>query len=395
MRKMLPGFGVVGTPNSVRAYVPLLRSYGFKVVALWGRTKEDAAKVAAELNIPFHSSNVDEVLLNKDVDIVAVTCAPHMQAPIAVKALGIGKHVICGAPAGPNQVDSLRMVNAARYYPRLMSLTIYGLRFLPAIDKMRQLIVDGYVGDISICEVKVHFEKIKRDQFDWMCDGTMGGGLLNEIGSDIIDVIGYLTGQKATKAHGMLKTYTKQTEKIKGIREITSDDFCTFQIELDQGSCVTATINGHIPGPFQQEIMIIGNKGRLTVKGADLYGQKNDQSKEELLHFDPINFKEEERHGVSDKTRTFIPTPYLKGIIQFIEAVKDAFEKEEERQSYCTDPVRPAASFEDALYVQSVVEAIRKSSKTKQWVKVEVLQEEPDPNNFMSPSLRRSAYTVQ
>lgn len=61
MRKMLPGFGVVGTPNSVRAYVPLLRSYGFKVVALWGRTKEDAAKVAAELNIPFHSSNVDEV----------------------------------------------------------------------------------------------------------------------------------------------------------------------------------------------------------------------------------------------------------------------------------------------------------------------------------------------
>lgn len=260
---------------------------------------------------------------------------------------------------------------------------------------MRQLIVDGYVGDISICEVKVHFEKIKRDQFDWMCDGTMGGGLLNEIGSDIIDVIGYLTGQKATKAHGMLKTYTKQTEKIKGIREITSDDFCTFQIELDQGSCVTATINGHIPGSFQQEIMIIGNKGRLTVKGADLYGQKNDQSKEELLHFDPINFKEEERHGVSEKTRNFIPTPYLKGIIQFIEAVKDAFEKEEERQSYCTDPVRPAASFEDALYVQSVVEAIRKSSKTKQWIKVEVLQEEPDPNNFMSPSLRRSAYTVQ
>lgn len=61
MRKMLPGFGVVGTPNSVRAYVPLLRSYGFKIVALWGRTKEDAAKVATELNIPFHSSNVDEV----------------------------------------------------------------------------------------------------------------------------------------------------------------------------------------------------------------------------------------------------------------------------------------------------------------------------------------------
>jgi predicted dehydrogenase len=227
-----------------------------------------------------------------------------------------------------------------------------------------------------------------------MCDGTMGGGLLNEIGSNIIDVIGYLTGQRATKAHGMLKTYTKQTEKIKGIREITSDDFCTFQIELDQGSCVTATINGHIPGVFQQDIMILGNKGRLTAKGSDLYGQKNDQSKEELLHFDPINFKEEERLGVTEKTRNLLPLPYLKGTIRFIESVKNAFDKEEERQSYCIDPVRPAANFEDALYVQSVVEAIRKSNKTKQWVKVEVLKEEPDPNNFMSPSLRRSAYSV-
>lgn len=35
-----------------------------------------------------------QVLLNKDVDIVAVTCAPHMQAPIAVKALGMQIHVI-------------------------------------------------------------------------------------------------------------------------------------------------------------------------------------------------------------------------------------------------------------------------------------------------------------
>lgn len=120
------------------------------------------------------------------------------------------------------------MVNVVRYYLRLMFLIIYGLRFLFVIDKMRQLIVVGYVGDISICEVKVYFEKIKRDQFDWMCDGIMGGGFLNEIGSDIIDVIGYLIGQKVIKVYGMLKTYIKQIEKIKGIREIISDDFCIF-----------------------------------------------------------------------------------------------------------------------------------------------------------------------
>lgn len=71
-----------------------------------------------------------------------------------------------------------------------------------------------------------------------------------------------------------------------------------------------------------------------------MYGQKCDEKKEKLIHFDPTTFKEEKRYGVSDRTRTEIPGPYLKGIIRMIEAVKDAFEKEEERQRYCPDAVQ-------------------------------------------------------
>lgn len=394
MRKMLPGMGVIGTTNSVRSYVPLLKSRGFKVVAIWGRTKEEAEKLAKELKISFSTIKVDDVLLNRDVDVVVISCPPHMQSPIAVKALGIGKHVLCGAPAGPSQVDALRMVNAARYYPGLMSMIVFGLRFLPTVLKMKQMIEEGFIGDLAICEVKVHYESKPKDTFDWTCDEMMGGGVLNTIGSNIIDIVSFLTSQKAVQAHGMLKTYTKQTDKIKGIREITSDDFCTFQIELDKGTCVTATINSHISGTFYQEILIIGNKGRLIIKGADLYGQKHCDKKEKLIHIDPINFKEEERYGVSDITRAEISTPYLKGIIRLIEAVKDAFEKEEERQSFCKDPVLPAASFEDSLYVQTVVDAIRKSNKTKEWVKIEVMKEEPDPNPFLSSPVHRSNYSL-
>lgn len=394
MRKMLPGIGVIGTPSSVRSFVPLLKSCGLQVVALWGRTKEEAAELSSELNIPFCAIKVDEILLNRNVDVVVISCPPHMQSPITIKALGIGKHVLCGAPAGPSQIDALRMVKAAHYYPKLMSLVVFGLRFLPTIAKMKQFIEKDYIGDISICEVRIHYEIKTKDQFDWRCDETMGGGVLNTIGSNMIDLITYLTGQKAVRVHGMLKTYTKQTDKIKGIREITSDDFCSIQLELENGSCATMTINSHIHGPFNQEIMLVGSKGRLTIKGADLYGQKNDALKEELLHFDPVNFKEEQRYGVSEKTRAEIPTPYLKGIIRLIESVKDAFEKEEERQSYCQDPVKVAANFEDSLYVQTVVDAIRKSNKSKEWIKIDIPKEEPEQNTFLSTTIRKSTYSL-
>lgn len=392
---MLPAVGVFGTSSTIRCYVPILKSCGFKVVALWGRIKEEAGHLARDLNIPFSTDKEDEVLLHKDVDVVVISCPPHMQSPIVLKALRIGKHVLCSAPVSPSPIDALHMVQGARYYPGLMSLVVYGLRCLPTMCKMKEFVEGGYVGNVMICEVKVHYAYPSKEKFDWTCDDLMGGGVLNTIGGNIIDMISFLTAQKAIKVNGMMKTYTKQTEKINGIREITSDDFCTFQMDLDQGACATVILNSHMPGQFLQEFIIIGDKGRLVAKGADLYGQKHDGIREELIHFDPINFKEEERYGISEKVRTQLPTPYLKGIINMLDAVKEAFEREENRQSFCRSPVSAAATFEDSLYVQTVVDAIKKSSRSKEWVKVSVMKEDPDPNPFLSSTMRKSTVSLQ
>ncbi|KAH3769946.1 glucose-fructose oxidoreductase domain-containing protein 1-like [Dreissena polymorpha] len=394
MRKMLPGIGVFGTTPNIRSFVAILNSCGFRVVALWGLVKSEAAQLASELQIPFSTDKVDEILLNKDVDVVVISCPPHMQSPIAVKALGIGKHVLCGTPAGPTQIDSLKMVHAARYYPKLVARMIYGLRFLPTINNMKKLIDEGFLGELKICEIRVNFWNYPKEKFDWTCDDIMGGGVLNSIGSNLIDIVTYLTSQKAISVHGMLKTYTKQTDKIKGIREITSDDFCSFQLELDYGACATVTINTHMPGQFYQEITIVGTKARLTAKGADLYAQKNDSRKEDLLHFDPINFKEEERYGVSEKTRTLIPTPYLKGVIRMMECIKESFDKEEERSNYCQEMLENAATFEDCLYVQTVIDAIRRSDHIKEWVKVEVKSEEQNESPILTHSSSKHSNQV-
>jgi len=152
----LPGIGVLGTSSTVKCLVPILKSWGFKIEALWGHTREQGEECARELGVSFCTDKVDEVLLHQDVDLVFIHCPPHLQSPIAAKALGIGKNVICGTPAGPSQVDALRMVRAAEYYPALMSLMCNGLRFLPCFVKMKQLIEDGYVGHVNICEARVH-----------------------------------------------------------------------------------------------------------------------------------------------------------------------------------------------------------------------------------------------
>ena len=390
----LPGIGVFGTGTAVKCLVPILQSCGFKVEALWGKTKEVAEDCARDLHIAFKTNKVDEVLLHKNVDLVFIHCPPHLQAPIAVKALGIGKHVICGTPAGPSQVDALKMVIAAQYYPSLMSLMCNGLRFLPCFTKMKQLIEEGYVGDITVCEAHVHCGSYLKDKFDWMCDELMGGGVLNMHGSILVDLITFLTGQRATKVHGMLKTYTKQTEKIRGIRQITSDDFCSVQMELDEGACATVLVNNHVPGQYVHEVLVCGTKGRLVVRGADLYGQKNDQNKEDIIHRDVPNILDHENSGVSESIRADIPIPHMKGLIKLIDSVKDAFKSVEDKHGWVKDPVGLGATFEEGQYVQTVVDAIRKSSKAQEWVKVKIMTEEPDPNPFLSDAMRRSTFSL-
>jgi len=90
-----------------------------------------------------------------------------------------------------------------------------------------------------------------------MCDELMGGGVLNMYGAIIVDLIAFLTCKRAISVNGMLRTYARQTEHINGHRLITSDDFCSFQMELNDDACATVTVNGNVAGPYYQEVLSI------------------------------------------------------------------------------------------------------------------------------------------
>lgn len=161
---MLPGIGVFGTSNVVRVIIPFLREKGFKIEAIWGRTANEASELASVLDIPFHTSRIDDVLLRRDVDLIFIMCSPSLHAQIAVKALGIGKHVVCDKPAGLSQSESLKMVRAAQYYPSLISIVNHSLRFLPAFSLMKKKISDGFLGGpVTVIDVRVQMGSLLHD----------------------------------------------------------------------------------------------------------------------------------------------------------------------------------------------------------------------------------------
>lgn len=227
-----------------------------------------------------------------------------------------------------------------------------------------------------------------NDKYDWLCDATMGGGVLNLIGSHIIDLISFLIGKHATKVHGVVKTYNKTTQNVSGIRQVTAPDFCNFQMELDGGNIIVTVsiLTNFSSTTFSQEVMVCGRDGHLIVRNSDLYAHRKNTDKEEAIYID----KEATANSINGNN--FMPYPYVNGMCKMIGALRESFIQEQ--NSWVKEPVQSAATFEDGLYVQAVLDAVRQSSESKSWIKVNIMSESPTNHAKIMTAARMSAVVM-
>ena len=80
------------------------------------------------------------------------------------------------------------------------------------------------------------------------------------------------------------------------------------------------------------------------------------------------------------------------GLEKALQGVANAFRAVEAIHEWKDELISEKGTFDDALYVQTVIDCIKKSNQTKQWVNVQILDEEPDPNPHLSIVVRRSAF---
>jgi len=385
---MLPSVGVFGGDSSAKVMISIFRKVGFVVSGVWANTREKAKTLAALMDIPFYTSRLDELLLHNDVDIVCVCGSPHQFAEVAVKSLSIGKHVFCCAPAGLNHKDAEKMVDAADYYPQLLSLLNHPLRFLKSIMKARDYIAEGYCGDLLVCECSLHTGNLVGSKYDWHCDQSMGGGILHSYGCHIIDIISFLANENACEAQGYLQTFVKHTEALPGFRQITSDDYCSFHLRYPSGMHANVTLNSHMPKQFSQEILIVGTRGFLRIVNDTLEGRSKDMNVSKDISFkshnEPVNL------NLVD-VEYILPEIYLQSLVSLVEGIKSAFQSTQsvDRRNADHNQIAAAANFKDGCYVRAVMDAIMTSDRDGHWVKICSSPKNTEESQFWSPSEKK------
>ena len=327
----------------------------FEVVALWDEDGSELENEAESLNISIYSSFEDDVLLNKEIGLLIILCPPIHHAQIAVKALGIAKHVYVHPPCATGALQTLRMVQSASYYPNLCAF-VGSLRSLPAAVELKKCL--KYVGSqISHCDVRLSSPSlIGSSRYSWKCSEEMGGGVLNFFGSQLIDLVLFTLGQRASKVNASFRTVQKKTAQIGGIRHITADDVASLVLETDQDCLVTIYLSAVASNCFSQEVTMTGDQGQLTLRNANLFGRKfslDNQDQEEELYLDS-NANNEDKE---------LPQLYLRAYECLFDRLKEAVKVDQEEKS-------DLATFEDALHISEIISAARQSNVEKSWCRV-------------------------
>ena len=159
LRIAVVGAGYWG-PNLARNFST---SPDWELVAICDLDRDRAQKLADRVGRIDVVTDLDELLARDDIDAVAVATPARTHHPVVMAALRAGKHVVVEKPLADTRERAIEMVEeAASRGLTLMADHTYC--YTPAVLKIRELIADGYLGDILFIDsVRINLGLIQPD----------------------------------------------------------------------------------------------------------------------------------------------------------------------------------------------------------------------------------------
>ena len=110
-------FGVIGT-NFITDWViaGAKQDERFELVAVCSRTQERANEFAAQYDIPYTFTSLEEMAASPLIDAVYIATPNYLHASQSILCMKHGKHVLCEKPMASNAYEVKQMIAASRQY---------------------------------------------------------------------------------------------------------------------------------------------------------------------------------------------------------------------------------------------------------------------------------------
>lgn len=188
-------FGIVGCGNIAHKFADAVRlTEDATITSCASHSQERADDFAKEMNIPKAYGSHQELFTSKDVDVVyvATTCNFHYQD--IKDSLNADKSVLCEKAMVTSSKDAEELFALAKQKGLFLFEGMWSL-FLPTLQKAREWVRSGKVGDVSLA---YYLGGINAPKNNRIFRKDLGGGAFLDLTVYPYEILSFLLGRTGT-----------------------------------------------------------------------------------------------------------------------------------------------------------------------------------------------------
>lgn len=342
--------GIIGFGGMGRHHHDLLTKTEYERVEIKGifDLAESACEYAKGKGLYVYSSK-DEILNDKELDIILVSATNEAHKHLAIESMEAGKHVICEKPVTISSDELLEIMSFAEKTGMVFTID-QNRRTNRDFVLMKRKVEEGLIGKPYVIESRV--EGSRGMPPGWRTMKSLGGGMMLDWGVHLIDQIMYMTDEKVTEVYC----------KMLSIQYPEVDD--NFRLTITFASGIVAIIevgtNHFITHP---RWYVMGENGTLQIDSWDCKGKivrcidKENTWEEEIFYTmaGPTKTMAPRREKSTETIELSLPEDVTDNLTVVYNQFIDAIEKKAELT------IKP----EQALRVMKVMEAAFESVKER------------------------------
>ncbi|SUY30750.1 Gfo/Idh/MocA family protein [Clostridium perfringens] len=215
-------WGILGPGNIARDFAQALNRVNGEVYAVASRNKERAEKFARENNVKKAYGSYDEIIKDKDIDVVYIATPHSNHYEYIIKSLNNNKHVLCEKAITVNERELEEALKIAREKNLVLeeAMTLF---HMPLYEKVIKKINKEDLGKVNM--VQVSFGSFKEyDENNRFFNLDLAGGALLDIGTYALSFARYFLSSMSDEILSTVKKAKTGVDEKSGIILKTKED---------------------------------------------------------------------------------------------------------------------------------------------------------------------------
>lgn len=238
-----------------------------KVTAICDKDRKRLHEVAQKYGITKTYTNAEAMFAAESLDAVSVCTPNKFHAPLTMKALDRGLHVLCEKPIAMNTAEAVAMNTLARKRRRKLTIN-YSSRFFPTSLALKREVDKGTFGEIYFGRTVWHRRRGMPGFGGWFGDKKLaGGGPLIDLGVHRLDLALWLMGfpEPASVSGVTCNRIVSELAKREG-KKFTVEDLACGMIKFTNGATLIIETSWALNIKQRQELILrlCGTKGGLS-----------------------------------------------------------------------------------------------------------------------------------